>query len=174
MTLIDYPTDMNRLRALRERIDRDLDRLPGHDRRYRVTQLCNRAITALRDLEDYARLHGGDEMPPRAPDELLATRARRLYERIRVDILEGTTSKPTVEERVLDSEPITREQIDEINRILTMPIRVSRMSLDDGLDECGCGLWICPECRPENFTEEAIAEYKARRESSPMGGHRDG
>jgi hypothetical protein len=21
----------------------------------------------------------------------------------------------------------------------------------DGLDPCGCGLWLCRDCRPENF-----------------------
>jgi hypothetical protein len=103
---VDRRLDSEGLRALREEIDWALLRNRLGERRYRITQLTNRAVQSLRDIEDYAVAQGWETDD--SPNALLASRVRVIYEKIRTDIIEGSTRKPTEEERQQGDEDGTR------------------------------------------------------------------
>lgn len=85
--------DVTALRIMRERIDRRLRDLPGEgNHNYRLMQHLNRAMNAMRDAEDYARMT--------MPAWPTADRIRSVYEQLSVDVINGRSSVPTRLEQV--------------------------------------------------------------------------
>ena len=82
--------DFQGLRALREQIDRELQKLPGgqHDDRYRLMQHLNRGMRALRDAEDFARLN--------RPGWPTADRIRGIHQQLTDDVIRGKTTVPSL------------------------------------------------------------------------------
>lgn len=66
---------------------------------YELRQLLGKAVRALRDAEDLTRLNPGIWR-----DSIAADRIRSIYEQINEDVLEGSTARPPLLERLAIAE----------------------------------------------------------------------
>ena len=80
---------------------------------YEMRQLLKKAVRALRDAEDLARLNpwGIWENVP------TADRIRSIYEQINEDVLEGSTARPPLLQRVAIAEGNLRVALDRLEEL---------------------------------------------------------
>lgn len=79
---------------------------------YELRQHLKKATMQLRDAEDLTRLN-----PDLWPDSIAADRIRSIYEQITEDVLEGSTRRPPLLERLKTTEDSLMTAIDALVRI---------------------------------------------------------